>query len=361
MSANPDSNSHKGSLAPQPQPRRRKKWPFVLIGFLLIGCAVLGAAGYYVEHQLASTINHTSKAFVIKQGESFRQIIKNLSDKDIIDNEYVLYGWGRFIDVDKKIRAGEYRFSRRTTQIELLDQIFKGDVITHDIRFLEGWTFKQFKQTLAKNKRVKQTIANSSDREILKAVGANEDYPEGLFFPSTYRYIGGQSDIDILKRAYGRMKLELANAWDARDKALLLNTPYEALTMASIIEKETGQAHEYRIISGVFANRLKKKMRLQTDPTVIYGLGDSFDGDLKRSHLRKDNPYNTYTRAGLPPTPIAMPGSAALKAAVNPGKTSAYYFVARGDGTHQFSNNLKQHNAAVRKFQLGQGKKKKKP
>ena len=346
---------------PQPQPQRRKKWSFVLSGFLFIGCAALGAAGYYVDQQLASTINSTDKAFVIKQGESFRQIVKNLSDKDIIDNEYVLYGWGRFIGVDKKIIAGEYYFFSVTTQTELLDQIIKGDVITHNITFPEGWTFKQFKQALAKNEKLKQTIANRSDREILKAVGANETYPEGLFFPSTYQYVAGQSDIDILKRAYGRMQLELANAWGARDKALLLSTPYEALTMASIIEKETGQAHEHGLVSGVFANRLKKKMRLQTDPTVIYGLGDSFDGNLKRKHLKQDNPYNTYTRAGLPPTPIAMPGSAALKAAVNPGKTSAYYFVARGDGTHQFSDNLKQHNAAVRKFQLGQGKKKKKP
>ena len=238
----------------------------------------------------------------------------------------------------------------------MIEKLEQGDVINYQITLIDGWSFKQFKQHLIKDNRLKQTIESLNDQEILKKIGATETHPEGLFAPETYFFQKGDSDLDILKRSYDKQQENLSGAWQTHQNSAhqkYISSPYEALILASIIEKETGKESERETISGVFYNRLKIGMKLQTDPTVIYGMGDKFDGNIRRKDLRTDTPYNTYTRYGLPPTPIAMPGKASILAALNPQKTKAIFFVGKGDGSHYFSKTLKEHNRAVAKYQLG--------
>lgn len=206
------------------------------------------------------------------------------------------------------------------------------------------------------NDAIRHLSVSYTDQQILKSIGAEETHPEGLFFPDTYYFSNGMSDLEILKRAYHAMRTKLNEAWTQREPGLPYKSPYEALIMASIIEKETGRAEERKIIAGVFVNRLRIGMRLQTDPTVIYGMGERFDGNIRRKDLQEDTAYNTYTRSGLPPTPIAMPGMASIEAALHPAKTQALYFVGKGDGSHVFSNTLAEHNRAVAKYQLKGGR-----
>jgi UPF0755 protein len=222
-----------------------------------------------------------------------------------------------------------------------------------EIRLIEGWTFAQFRAALDASPDVRHESAGLEDAQLLALLQAAESHPEGLFFPDTYVFGKGSSDLRILRRAYRAMQRHLKAEWEARSPDLPYQTPYEALIMASIIEKETGKASERDLIGGVLVNRLRIGMRLQVDPTVIYGLGAAFDGNLKKIHLLEDGPYNTYTRAGLPPTPIAMPGLASLRSALRPGKTEALYYVSRGDGSSQFSRTLDEHNRAVSRFQRG--------
>jgi UPF0755 protein len=239
--------------------------------------------------------------------------------------------------------------------LALLQKLNDGDVVSVAITFVEGVTFRQMRAQLVANPLLKQSITLLSDRAVLEAIGATESHPEGLFFPDTYRFSQGASDIDILKMSFQAMQKKLALAWSQREEGLPYATPYEALIMASIIEKETGRANERAMIGGVFINRLRIPMRLQTDPTVIYGMGENFDGNIRRRDLTNDTVYNTYTRDGLPPTPIAMPGLGALMAAVQPEKSDNLYFVAMkdGQGSHAFSRTLAEHNRAVAKYQLG--------
>jgi UPF0755 protein len=251
------------------------------------------------------------------------------------------------------LKAGEYRFADGISAAQLLDQVIAGRVIEYTLRLGEGWTFRQSLQTLAQAPKLVQTLAGLTSDQIMARLGYPGQHPEGRFFPDTYKYTANQTDLAILARAYERMQNTLQQEWEARSANLPFKDPYEALTLASIVEKETGQPDERPMIAAVFVNRLRRNMKLQTDPTVIYGLGEKFDGDLRLRDLRSDTAYNTYTRIGLPPTPIALPGAAAIRAVMHPAETRALYFVSRGDGSHVFSETLAQHNDAVIKYQLG--------
>ncbi|MBL8258991.1 MAG: endolytic transglycosylase MltG [Candidatus Competibacteraceae bacterium] len=249
-----------------------------------------------------------------------------------------------------RLQAGEYAIGPRTTPRELIGQIASGRVIQHALSVVEGWTFKQLRQALASHPNIVQTLGEASDAEIMARLGRSGQHPEGRFFPDTYHFPTGTTDEAFLRRALAAMDRQLEAAWSRRAPDAPLDDAYQALILASIVEKETGLPEERPAIAGVFARRLRKGMLLQTDPTVIYGLGAAFDGNLRRRDLAADGPYNTYTRKGLPPTPIALPGAGALAAAVNPAPGDALYFVANGTGGHDFSATLAEHNQAVRRY-----------
>jgi UPF0755 protein len=258
----------------------------------------------------------------------------------------------RQMGVAGKLHAGEYALDPGTAPRNLLAKMAAGEVIQHKFTIVEGWTYAQLRDALAHDASLAQTLPALSDADVMKALGAGGAPPEGWFLPETYQFVKGMSDMDVLRRAHKAMAQALARPWDSRAADLPLHSPYEALILASIVEKETAQPAERAIIAGVFEHRLKIGMRLQTDPAVIYGLGSSYDGKIHTRDLEADTPYNTYTRTGLPPTPIALPGAAALEAVLHPASTDALYFVARGDGTHEFSATLEAHNRAVAKYQL---------
>jgi len=265
----------------------------------------------------------------------------------------LLYEWFRWSGLARKIRAGSYEIARGTTPTSLLNKMVRGDESLATVKLLEGWTFKQFRAELAKAEALKPTTAALGDAELMSALGAPGIAPEGRFYPDTYAYSKGSNDIAVLKRALHAMQKRLDDAWAQRAADTPLKTADDALALASIVEKETGAAADRGRVAAVFANRLRIGMPLQTDPSVIYGLGEAFDGNLRKRDLLADTPFNTYTRGGLPPTPIAMPGKASLWAAVRPDPSSALYFVARGDGSSEFSETLAEHNRAVNKFQRG--------
>ena len=265
----------------------------------------------------------------------------------------LLYEWFRWSGQSRKIRAGSYEIGRDITPQSLLNKMVRGDTSLATVRLLEGWTFRQFRAELAKAEGLKPTTANWSDAQVMVALGAPDVAPEGRFYPDTYAYSKGSNDLAVLKRAFRAMQQRLDAAWADRSANTPLRSTDDALTLASIIEKETGAAADRGRVGGVFNNRLRIGMPLQTDPSVIYGLGEAFDGNLRKRDLQTDTPYNTYTRGGLPPTPISMPGKASLLAAVRPESTKALYFVSRGDGSSQFSDTLAEHNRAVNKYQRG--------
>jgi len=265
----------------------------------------------------------------------------------------LLYEWFRWSGDARRIRAGSYVAGPEVTPRQLLAKMVQGEEFFERVRLLEGWTLRQFRAELARAPYLRPASSGMSDAELMAALGAASMSPEGRFFPDTYLYSRGVSDLTVLKRAYDTMQRQLSTAWDARIEGLPLKSPDEALILASIVEKETGKASDRARIAGVFSNRLRIGMPLQTDPSVIYGLGDSFDGNLRKRDLLADGPYNTYTRTGLPPTPIAMPSLASIRAAVNPERTKALYFVARGDGGSVFSESLVEHNRAVNLYQRG--------
>ncbi|MCP1366647.1 endolytic transglycosylase MltG, partial [Halomonas sp. BBD48] len=250
------------------------------------------------------------------------------------------------------LRAGEFMIEPDMSGRELLALLSSDRVVTYAVTVPEGWTFDDMRDALAAAPKLAQLTDGMSDEEVMAELGYPDQHPEGRFFPDTYSYHKGISDLDILRQAYERMQAELTQAWEARDEGLPLETPYEALIMASLIERETGVDGERRQIAGVFVRRLEQGMRLQTDPTVIYGMGDDYDGNITRADLRRPTPYNTYVIDALPPTPIALPGRAALEAAVDPAEGDTLYFVAKGDGSHHFSRTLNEHNAAVRRYIL---------
>ena len=252
-----------------------------------------------------------------------------------------------------EIKAGSYEIGAGTTPLTLLDKLVRGEFVLSEIVFIEGWSFRQLRDALDRHPHVTHDTKGLSDAEVLGRLAARAPHPEGLFFPDTYRFPKRASDLEILRGAYRAMEKRLETAWAQRQTDLPVGSPYEALILASIVEKETGRGEDRAMVAAVLANRLRIGMKLQADPTVIYGLGEKFDGNLRKRDLIADTPYNTYTREGLPPTPIALPGLASLEAAVNPARSEALYFVARGDGTSEFSRTLEEHNRAVTKYQRG--------
>ena len=289
--------------------------------------------------------------FSVEPGKTSREIADGWVRAGVQTSPFLLYQWFRWSGRARQIRAGSYEIGAGTTPIRLLDKMVRGDETLAVVRFIEGWTFRQIRAELARAEGLRSTIAAMSDSDVMTAIGAPGISPEGRFHPDTYAYSKGSTDVALLKRAYRAMAERLAEAWQERDLATPLQSADEALTLASIVEKETGVAADRGRVAGVLLNRLRIGMPLQTDPTVIYGLGEAFDGNLHKRDLLTDGPYNSYTRAGLPPTPIAVPGRASLLAAVRPEQTKALYFVSRGDGSSEFSETLADHNRAVNRYQ----------
>ncbi|TVT74392.1 MAG: endolytic transglycosylase MltG [Denitromonas halophila] len=293
----------------------------------------------------------------IPRGASMRQAANAVADAGVSVSPSTLYWFARIGGNANRIKAGSYAFENGVSPRQIVEKLVRGDVLLQSLALIEGWSFRQVRALLDGHADLTHDSKGMDEDELLRQIGASEAHPEGLFFPDTYHFERGTSDLDLLRQAYGQMQSRLNDLWSKRAEGLPLKSPYEALILASIIEKETGQGADRPLISSVFINRLRVGMLLQTDPTVIYGMGEKFDGNLRRRDLETDTPYNTYTRAGLPPTPIAMPGGAAIEAALNPAESEFYYFVARGDGSSEFSKNLAQHNRAVREFQLSQKRK----
>jgi UPF0755 protein len=312
--------------------------------------AVAGYAAWYVSSPLP--VASLPVEVEIPRGASFRGVMDALEGSGIKVRRLEFETLARVLGKERGIKAGSYEIAEAVTPGDLLDKLTRGDVSQAEVRLIEGWTFAQFRAALDASSDLRHDTAGVEDTQILARLQAPEAHPEGLFFPDTYLFAKGSSDLAVLRRAYRAMQRHLKGEWEARSPNVPYQTPYEALILASIIEKETGKASERDQIGGVLVNRLRIGMRLQVDPTIIYGLGNAFDGNLKKNHLIEDGPYNTYTRAGLPPTPIAMPGLASLRAAMQPGKTEALYYVSKGDGSSQFSRTLDEHNRAVSKYQL---------
>lgn len=291
-------------------------------------------------------------AYEIPRGASLTAVANDLSQRGLIEHPRLLTLWARFTQQAQSVKAGEYELLPGSSPQALLDLFNSGRVLLHSVTFIEGTTYADIRALLAGNPAIRQELQGTSEAILMERLGAPGVHPEGQFFPDTYRFARQTTDFELLQMAYQRMQRELAAAWEGRAEDLPLGNAYEALILASIIEKETALDRERAQISGVFVERLRRSMRLQTDPTVIYGLDDSYDGNLRRADLRRDTPYNTYTRAGLPPTPIALPGLESLRAAVHPEETGAIFFVAtgQGDGSHYFSRTLEEHDAAVQRY-----------
>jgi UPF0755 protein len=325
--------------------------------FTLVVVAVLGAGGYaawYVTTPLA--VSALPAQFEIPAGTRFRRAAQILEQSGIPVRRLEFELLARALERAQDVKAGSYELTAAPTPLELLDKLTRGDVTQAEVRLIEGWTFRQLRAALDANTFLRHDSQGLGDAALLQKLSIPEPHPEGLFFPDTYLFAKGSSDLQVLKRAYHATQRHLAAEWPGRDASVPYKSPYEALIMASVIEKETGRSEERDTIAGVLVNRLRIGMLLQVDPTVIYGLGASFDGNLKKIHLQTDGPYNTYMRPGLPPTPIAATGLASLRAALKPAKTQALYYVSRGDGSSQFSRTLEEHNRAVRKYQLNAGR-----
>lgn len=334
----------------------RKRLLFSLIALLLIFGVALYAlyADYRLFLDTPLQTRTDSLVLVVKPGMGIREIAEELENQQpgLLRSPLYLAGYARSQGLSTKLKAGEYAVTPELTPRGLLDQIVNGRVIQYPLRVVEGWTFQELRQALAAHPKIVQTLRETSDADLMVRLGRPGEHPEGRFFPDTYRFPAGTTDEAFLRRALAVMDRQLRDVWERRAANLPLHDPYQALILASIIEKETGLAGERPTVAGVFIRRLQKGMLLQTDPTVIYGLGAAFDGNLRRRDLTADTPYNTYTRKGLPPTPIALPGAAALAAAVNPADGDALYFVATGTGGHTFSATLEEHQRAVRRYQL---------
>ena len=320
---------------------------------LLLALALAAGAGAWWWTQQPLPLAADALEISVPEGASLRTAAQRAVDGGVQTPAALLAGYFRLAARGQTIKPGDYALTRGMTAAELLGKLVRGERIVLTVKLLEGWTFRQLRQALAQAPRLRHDTQDMTPAQIMQALGRPGVAPEGRFFPDTFHYFRNASELDILRQSMQLMEQRLQAAWDARAPDLPLKSADEALVLASIVEKETGRAQDRAEIAGVFINRLRIGMRLQTDPSVIYGLGEGFDGDLKRSHLSADTPYNTYTRAGLPPTPIAMPGKAALLAAVQPAATQALYFVARGDGSSVFSRTLDEHNQAVNKYQRG--------
>ncbi len=327
---------------------------FLLTVFLAAAVLVLaggGAALWWVYRPMAMP---GPIELAIEPGTLPRGVAQAVADAGVGVHPDLLYLWFRVSGQDRQIKAGSYELEPGLTPHRLLAKLARGEESLRAVTLVEGWTFRQFRATLAKEDVLKPDTKGLSDEQVMTLVGRPGQHPEGRFFPDTYTYAKGSSDVAVLQRALRAMDKRLAQAWSQRAPEAAAKTPEQALILASIVEKETGRSADRGKVSSVFNNRLRIGMLLQTDPTVIYGLGPAFNGNLRKADLQADTPWNTYTRPGLPPTPIAMPGKASLLAAVQPAPGKALYFVARGDGSSEFSETLEAHNRAVNKYQRGQ-------
>ncbi|MES2935425.1 MAG: endolytic transglycosylase MltG [Pseudomonadota bacterium] len=315
--------------------------------------ALAAVAGMFFWAQQPIIANGSSLPFTIKPGSGLNSTAQQIADAGLPVDPTLLNLLARATFKSAKLKAGSYELKPGTSPLKLLDQLVRGEFAQESLVVIEGWTFKQMRQAIAQHPALKHDTVALSDQELLAKVTSDYTQAEGLFFPDTYMFAKGASDLQIYRQANAVLIKRLNEAWEKRVNALPYKNPYEALIMASIVEKETGQKAERDQIAAVFVNRLKIGMLLQTDPTVIYGMGNKYQGNIRKRDLETDTPYNTYTRGGLPPTPIALPGNESLMAALAPAKSEALYFVARGDGSSQFSENLVDHNRAVNKYQRG--------
>lgn len=322
-----------------------------LFATLFVLAALVAAAGVYWSRQPIIDPSGQLIAFTVTPGAGVSGAAQEIAAAGVPLNPDLFALYARLSGEGARIKAGSYEIKPGYTPQRLLQQLVRGEFAQAQLTVIEGWTFKQMRRAIAEQPALKHDTANWTDQQILARLTTEYTYPEGLFFPDTYLFAKGASDMQVYRQAFALMSKKLNEAWSQRDLSLPYRTPYEALTMASIVEKETGQKSERGMVAGVFVNRLRTGMLLQTDPTVIYGMGDRYQGKIRKVDLLTDTPYNTYTRAGLPPTPIALPGAASLAAAMNPDKTEALYFVARGDGTSHFSSSLTEHNQAVNRYQ----------
>jgi UPF0755 protein len=323
----------------------------LLLGSVLLAAAAVAAVWSWLERPLP--LAAASAELSIEAGTSPRDIAQAWVDAGVQTSPWLLYEWFRWSGQARRIRAGSYEIDAGTSPRRLLAKMVQGEETLEQVRFIEGWTLRQLRAELARAPNLRPATAGLSDAQLMAALGAPGVSAEGRFFPDTYAYSRGVSDLTVLRRALRAMQQRLASAWAERAADTPLHSPEQALVLASIVEKETGLATDRGMVARVFTNRLRIGMPLQTDPSVIYGLGTAFDGNLRKRDLLADTPYNTYTRAGLPPTPIALPGLAALRAAVHPEPGRALYFVSRGDGTSVFSETLADHNRAVNQYQRG--------
>lgn len=320
----------------------------LLLVVLVFIAAIMGTSWFSVRHL---SMRNDPTVFSIPAGASLRTAAQVIEGAGIDLPAWQLEWLGRVMSRSAQIKAGSYEIREGLTTLGLLDKLTRGDVMQTELVLVEGKSFRQLRAALNAHPDLAHDTQSLSDTQILAKIGASETHPEGLFYPDTYLFHKGSSDIDVLRRAYKAMQQRLNAAWERRDRSLPLKTPYELLILASIVEKETGRSADRPQVAAVFTNRLRRGMMLQTDPTVIYGLGERFDGNLRKIDLQTDTPWNTYTRVGLPPTPIAMPGLASIQATAKPPPSDKYYFVARGDGSSEFSNSLTDHNRAVNKYQ----------
>jgi len=321
---------------------------------IIILCLVLAIGGGYFMYWAQEPITGPEAEaieFSVIPGSGAHAAGQQIAEAGVPIRPLLFNLLARVTNKSSKIKAGSYELKPGTTPLRLIDQLARGEFAQEQLTIIEGWTFRQMRAAIAAHKGLKHDTVALSDAEVMNAIGSDYKQAEGMFFPDTYLFAKGASDLQIYKQAHAMLLTRLNDAWAKRDPALPYKSPYDALTMASIVEKETGQKSERGMIAGVFVNRLKLGMLLQTDPTVIYGMGVKYEGKIRKKDLETDTPYNTYTRGGLPPTPIALPGVQSLSAALAPAKTQALYFVSRGNGTSKFSDNLTDHNRAVNQYQ----------
>lgn len=325
-----------------------------ILSFVLLSVAIAAFVTWRWMHTYVDSPMPLSEplVFVVEPGSTLKAVARGLAARGVLEHPRVWVAHARLHGLAKSIRAGEYRIEPGATPASVLEKLVKGDVILREITIVEGWTFRDLMHAIDQHPALDHSLKGASTAEVMERIGSPGVHPEGQFFPDTYRFSGGTRDLDLLRKAHEALRTRLQAAWDARAEGLPLESAYEALTLASIVEKETGLASERPRIAGVFVRRLRLGMRLQSDPTVIYGIGASYDGNIRRRDLLADSPYNTYTRRGLPPTPIALPGEGALGAATQPDDSGALFFVATGDpdGSHYFSKTLAEHNAAVKRL-----------
>lgn len=337
------------------QSMKRRLVLFLLYGFLAVALAGVagGATAWYWAKHRAVTMTSDRVDYLVESGATLHGVVNAMNEAGIRLDKRAFIAMARLAGLDRDLKAGAYEATQGDTPWRLLLRMAQGDMTLTRLTLVEGWTYHQIRSALSSNEHVRQTLGELSDKELLERLNAPYDHPEGLFYPDTYVFTPGTTDFDILRRAYHAQQQQLDKLWSERDPELPLTSPYEALILASIVEKETGHSADRARVAGVFINRLRIGMPLQTDPTVIYGMGDSYQGRIRKRDLQADTPWNTYTRGGLPPTPIASSGLASLYAVLHPEEHKYLYFVSRGDGTSEFSKTLVAHNRAVAKYILG--------